>query len=282
MPTDGAIDKLARRLIECFNGSPVSLLAEFCDRFLTVNSAILGNDRRSNALIREPIAVLIKTCRSTFPGIKFYEDEIKPSDGGIVLNWKGRFQLDEQVGRELRIPCTCRVRLAGAKMRELWFSVDEYSMLLHLGKLCSDPGQSAGRSATINQLAVDCLKDALVREMTVSDPFSPNTVIHANIEIYRDIGNNGVETQTFRLEGAGKMGALLEFFREHFGAPVELSFGRGISQGYTTTFRGKIRVKVGEEMHRYDIVCGFVSPGDRVSDCWVKVTPPPTLMECLI
>ena len=276
-------DIVGQRLIECFNGGPISSLEGLTATSLLVNSALLGSDRRSNALITQPIAALVGACRSNFPGVTFCGENVRPYDGGLVLTWSMHFRPDGHGNRVLNIPCTCRVRITGGKLCELWFVLDDYSMLLQLGKVCPDPGQPTGRSEIINRLAAETLSDAFVMRNTVRNTLSLSleTVVHANIETYRDLAR-GVDTETFRLEGASKFSELLSFVWNKFSSPVDLSLKSGISQGYTTTFRGRIRARIGMEMQTYSIVCGFVSPGDRVAECWVKVTPPPTLMECIM
>ncbi len=165
-------------------------------------------------------------------------------------------------------------------MRELWFTVDEYDVLLQLGRVCAAPGQSLGGSAAVNQLAAQSLREALVSGKAGAGHLGPEVDMHVNIETYRDIAS-GTQMDAVCLEGPGKIDQLLAYIRERFGRPLELVFKNGISQGHTTTFRGTIRAKIGAEMQRYDIVCGFVTPRDEVSECWVKITPPPTLRECL-
>jgi len=280
MSSDPKILNISQRLLDCFNGSSVSLLADLCDPALTVYSGVLGGDRRSNALVREPIAPLIAACRGKFPGVRFFSESVRLSDIGFVFSWIGNFQPQEEGSPLVKIPCTCRVTLTGDRLRELWFAIDEYEVLTQLGKVCMDPGHSTGNSSITNRLAAESLRSAIVTRRTTCDSLHPDTLLHANIEIYTDL-KTGVGTEIFRVEGENTIGEVLAYLRERLGEPVELSFHDGISQGYTTTFRGKIRGKVGAEMQRYDLVCGFVSPTDRVTECWVKVTPPPTLMECL-
>lgn len=281
MDTNVGTESAAHLLVECFNGKPNSVLADLQDGKLTINSALLGDDRRSNALVNEGVGRLIAACHSRFPGIQFQCDSVAKSNDGFSSQWTGRWRPEDQIGQTLSIPCSCRVKYVGRFIRELWFTVDEYSILLQLGKVCSAPGQALGRSASVNQLAAESLKEAIVTGNSTCDRLGSSVEMHVNIETYRDIGN-GVDIETYRLDGAGQIGQLLAYVKERFGRHVELSFKKGISQGHTTTFRGTIRARFGgTETQRYDIVCGFVSPGDEVSECWVKITPPPTLMECL-
>ena len=281
MNTDVGTESAVHRLVECFNGKSVSALAELRDGELTINSAFLGDDRRSNALVNEGIGRLVAACHSRFPGIQFQCDSVAKSNDGFTSQWTGRWRPEDQLGQALAIPCTCRVKYAGRFMRELWFTVDEYSILLQLGKVCSAPGQALGHSASVNQLAAESLKEAIVSGNSTCDRLGQAVEMHVNIETYRDIGKS-VDIEAYRLDGAGQIVHLLAYVRNRFGRPVELSFKKGISQGHTTTFRGAIRARLGgAETQRYDIVCGFVSPGDEVSECWVKISPPPTLMECL-
>lgn len=275
-------ESAAHRLVEWFNGKPISALAELRDGELTINSALLGRDRRANTLlVKEGIGKLIAACHARFPGIQFQCDSVAESNDGFTSQWTGRWRPQDQLGQALSIPCSCRVKYAGRSMRELWFTVDEYSILLQLGKVCAAPGQAMGRSASVNQLAAESLKEAIVTGNSTCGPLGTSVEMHVNIETYRDIGK-GVDIETYRLDGVGQIAQLLAYVRERFAKPVELSFKNGISQGHTTTFRGTIRARLGgAETQRYDIVCGFVSPGDDVSECWVKISPPPTLMECL-
>lgn len=158
--------------------------------------------------------------------------------------------------------------------------MDNYSALVQPGRICPDPGQSTGRSAAVNQLAAESLRQALVMNTMPGEPLHSDTAIHAYIKVYRDL-SEGVETDTVRLEGTGKMGEFLSLIRDCFGDSLDVSLNGGISQGCTTTFRGTIRARMQIGTHKYGIACGFVSSADRVTECWVMITPPPTLMECL-
>ena len=149
------------------------------------------------------------------------------------------------------------------------------------GRLFSDPGHSAGNSAAVNQAALDELKRALLTRASPAGGLDFETRVHGSIKIFKDL-NRGVDTETLRFEGTGKLDELLLFIRERFRDPVDVSFGIGISQGHTTTFKGKIRAKLGVTFQRYDIYCGFASADDRVVECWIKIAPPLTLKECLV
>jgi len=280
MHTEVAAVEIGRRLIDCFNRRPGTSVADLCDRSTVVHSALLGRDRRSNAVIKFPLAALIAACHARFPGIEFHPEGVTAYGAAVALSWRGRFQAEGQQST-ITVPCACRIRIANNRLCEISFAVDDYSILMQLGSICAEPGQSRGRSASVNEHAAASLRDAFVMRKDTCDAVSAAAVIHANIETYADI-TCGIAMDTFRLEGAGTIGELLCYVREHFGAPIDVAFRDGISQGYATTFRGKIRARIGAEMQRYDLVCGFASPGDRLAECWVKITPPPTLMECLI
>ena len=281
MRTDVDTKIITGRLIECFNQGSASLIVDLCDRSLSVNSAILGNDRRSNAKVQDPIAKLIAACRAMFPDAQFSIGSVKQTDDGFVVGLIGNLKSPEDSTRVLKVPCTCRVKLVARRIRELWFAVDEYAILQQLGRVCPDPGCSVGRSASINQQAMDSLRDSFTTRKPARAPVSIETIIHANIENYIDITTKGMEIDTFRLDGVGKINELLARFHSTFADPLELSFADGISQGHTTTFRGRIRAKVGANMQRYHVVCGFVSHEGNLAECWVTIAPPATLMECL-
>lgn len=279
MHTGVDIEGTVRRLVECFNGAPISSLTELPERELIINSSILVEDRRSNTLPKEALAALIRACRSRFPDIQFQCESVTQSNEGFISQWTGYSQPEGQRREVLSVPCSCRVKYAGKFMRELWFSVSEYSILQQLGKVCAAPGQSSGNSASVNTQAMERLKSAIVMRNKVLDLLGPQIEMHVNVETYLDI-TKGLGVETYRLDGVGKLDELLAYVWERFCSPVDISFKNGISQGHTTTFRGTIRSRIGGEMQRYNIVCGFVSPRDQVSECWLNITPPPTLMEC--
>jgi hypothetical protein len=280
MGQDAHADSVAEWLIDYLNGRGASLLTEFCHRAAVANSALLASDPSPDSAMQGSLTELIAACQSRFPGIQFYSESVSSTELGFLLSGHGEFTRDGSGQPVVTVPCSCRVELERSKIREIWFEVDDYSLLLQLGRICADPGQSVGQSAVVNHAAVDSLRKALVTRSGLSQTLGPDVTVHASIKTYKDI-NRGYETDSLRLDGPGKLQELLGLMHERFGEPIELLLGSGISQGYTTTFRGKIRAKVGTEMQRYDIVCGFVSPQDRVNECWIKITPPPTLLECL-
>src|ERR1700678_1213980 len=102
MRRDVELNNIAQRLIECFNGGSVSVLA---------------------ALIYEPIAALSSTSHSRLPAVS--------SHPHILGN--DRRTNDQNKVRNIFLPAF-RTRH------------------VQLGKVCSDPGQSAGRFATIKRL----------------------------------------------------------------------------------------------------------------------------------
>lgn len=281
MQTDIEIRVISEQLLDCFNQRSAALPTNICDRSLSVTSALLGDDRRSNSLMHDPLGKLIAACQARFPGITFRSEIIRPSATGFISEWIGHSHVAEASDRPLKIPCTCRVTLQGHRVRHLWFSVDEYSILQQLGRLCPDPGQSVARSANVNQQAMYSLRDALTTREPARYPLGPDIVVHANLETYIDIAARGFQTEIFRLDGTGKITELLAYIQRRFSASLDLSFIAGISQGHTTTFRGTVRGRIGLEMQRYDAVFGFVTPAQQLTECWVKLTPPPTLMECL-
>jgi hypothetical protein len=275
---------IAERLLGYFNGGSASSIAELCDRSLTVTSAILASARSPN-FPNPPgsnrLTELVAAARSIFPGVSFFGESVTAWEGGVVLSWRGEFKPDERSARLLSVPCSCRVRIQRDKVCGISFVVDEYSVLLQLGRICADPGKSSGSSAEVNQAAAHSLRDAFVAGKALRDCLPAEAILHVDIEIYRDI-NQGLETETLRLEGVGRMDDLLRFVRARFRDPVDVSLREGISQGYTTTFRGNIRARSGTDMLRYDLVIGFASRGARVAECWVKIIPPPTLLECCL
>ena len=269
-------DRIANQLVAGFNGNPLPPNDEVWGRSLTVNSALIGDDRRANALATSPLTRLIDACRTRFPDTSFQSEGVHSTESGFVFTQVGR-----QPGSGLAIQCTCRVRLVQDKVRELWFEVDEYGILMQQGKICSAPGVSDSASRTTNQMAAEKFRQTLLARSATGNFLSHDVVVHTNIETYRDI-SRGVETESLRLEGAGKFNEVLGLLRNRFHDPIDLTFADGISQGFTTTFRGKIRAKVGSELQRYNLVCGFVSPSEKVTEFWINITPPPTLMECLL
>ncbi len=282
MPPDVKTQSLAELLMGCFNGNPATTLAGIVDRTLTINSLLMGGDRRANALATAPIPTLIESLRTRFPGTRFRSDALRSTDNGFSFTLQGEFAGPELAGPALTVQCTCRVRLVQDKISELWFEVDEYSLLQQQGRICSAPGEAVAAARAANQQAVDALSQLLRTRGLTADLLDAAARVHANIELYKDI-STGIITETRRLEGTGTkaLDEVLALIRGRFQDPVELALGNGISQGCTTTFKGKIRAKIGASKQRYNIVCGFMSPHDRVTECWICITPPPTLMECL-
>lgn len=281
MCTDALRDSIAQRLIDYFNASLTAPLEELGHRTLAVHCAILARSQSSNSIGPRSLTALVTACHGMFPGIRFRCEDSRSSSDEILLVWRGEFRRDDQGAQVVNVPCTCRVRVRDEQISEIWFVIDSYSVLLQLGRICAEPGQSNGRSAVLNRLAMDSLRDAIVTRRTLDGALGPGTFIHASVKIFKDI-NHGVETETFTIEGVGKIHEMLGHIRERFTNPIDLSISYGLSQGYTTTFRGSVSAVVGAEMQRYDIFCGFVSPADQVVECWVKIAPPPTVKECLL
>jgi hypothetical protein len=280
MLSDVEANGIVQRLTACFNGAHASTLEAFCDRSLVVNSQVLGGDRRSNQLIASPLAALAGALRTRFPGTVFRGLDVQSVGSDLAFRVEGHLGIDDQRS-PLTVQCTCRIRVLHKKIRELWFEVDEYDLLARQGRICCDPGQSTGDARRINQQAADALWPVLRTRNAATALFGPDVVVHANLAIYKDL-QKGLELYALRLDGVGELPKVLEMLRDIFEDPVELIFAEGISQGFTTTFRGKMRARKGAQMERYDIVCGFITPADRVTECWISIAPPPTLMECLL
>jgi len=281
MQPDPMTEALAELLTACFNGSPASSIAHLCDRSLMINSFLMGGDRRLNALATAQLPTLLQAVRTRFPDTRFRSHDLSTTEQGFTFGLSGELA-SAAAGRALPIECTCRVRLAQEKISELWFQIDEYRLLLEQGRICSAPGESVEASRTANERAAEALSQLLRTRTASAEGLDADTNVHVNIELYKDL-SKGLITETRRFDGAGTaaLDEALQLLRGRFQDPVELSFGKGISQGSTTTFRGKIRARVGPNKQRYNIVCGFTSPIDRVTECWICITPPPTLMECL-
>ena len=269
------IRSIAEALLRSFNRSEASSYADFCDESLTVKSALLSIGAAPHSL-----DALIAGCQSMFPGIIFHGDPPRSSGDTLLLSWRGEYTPGEPNVGTVYVPCTCRLAIANGRIREISFAVNSYQVMLQLQRICSDPGQPIANSALVNQCAAESLRQAVVLGNALIEGLSVNVVLHASVTIYRDI-NKGLHTDTLRLDGVGKIEALLTFIRDRFGQSVDLVISGGISQGHTTTFRGRISGKIGTEIHCYNSVLGFVSPNDCVTECWVKIMPPPTLRECL-
>ena len=101
------------------------------------------------------------------------------------------------------------------------------------------------------------------------------TRLHATVRFY---ASSEFDTKSFEFGGAGELTALLAFLRTEF-TSIELALDEGVSQGHTSTFRGKARVVRGGEKLSYMFRCGFRSSGKRIDESWVEMQVPPTLRE---
>jgi hypothetical protein len=274
------MEATADRLLRWFNAGAVDDDEGLCHPALTVHSALLGADRRSHAHFRSPLAALIEICHTNYPGIHFVAELANLRSQALELHWRAQFA-STRADRPLNIPCCCRVQLEHGQIRAVRFIVDEYALLAELGRVCADPGQTPSSAIRINDEGVRALVGALVTGSGVPDaPFRNDARIRACVETYRDV-RAGVELETFELDAVGELAALLDYLRARFAPPMELSFEPGLSQGATTTYRGKVRARLGEESQRYEVTCGLVSRNLHVVECWMKIAPPVTLIECL-
>src|SRR5262245_43278233 len=259
MEPDLKAQTLAELLTGCFNGNPASSVAHLCDRALVINSFLMGGDRRLNALASAQLPTLLQSVRARFPDTRFRSHDLQMSDRGLSFGLSGELTSAATGGQPIPVECVCRVRLAQDKICELWFQVDEYSLVLEQGRICSAPGQAIDASRTSNERAAEALSHVLrTRSASVpAEALDANATVHVNIELYKDI-SKGLITETRRFDGVGPaaLDEMLTLLRGRLQDPVELLFGKGISQGSTTTFRGKIRARVGANKQRYNIVCG--------------------------
>jgi hypothetical protein len=271
---------LAARLVGCFNAGNTAPLEGLCSRQLVVNSALLACNTSAVCQSQQTLPALISVCRARFPGARFYTENVQPSQSGLILTWRCEYPSPGNGGPTVSMMCTCRVRLDQEKVREIWLTLDEYNVLVQMGRVSSEPGEPKGSSALVNGSALQSLRDALAGGTEPTGILSQPLHLHGSLKLYRNV-DKGIDTDSFRLEKHAHIRELVQFVRQRLQPPIDLVFDDGISQGYTTTFRGKIRARVGRGLHRYDAFCGFVSQEDRVLECYLKVAPPPTLLECL-
>lgn len=284
MPPDINPDHIAGLLLQAFNEGSAAAITELCHPSVRINSAILTAAPRSGGPMNDPLTALTTACRLQFPGIAFSNEHSKltSSAHGNAFSFEGSYRCSQSSDRVVIVPCTCRFRVENGKVTQIWFSIDHYSVLLQLNRVLSEPGHAADHSDALNQRIVDGLAREILQRKTASETLAQEVITHARLEIYKDIGAGLTETERLHLDGAGKVNEVLSFVRRFFADPLELALGTALCQGHTSTFRGKIRAKFGTGLRRYNIVISVSSPGGRVTDCWIRIVPPPTLMECLL
>jgi len=143
-------------------------------------------------------------------------------------------------------------------------------------RLCADPGESLDGAAATNLAALRSLRDAIVEmRLDVAAPLDKDTVLHASMRHYVD---ETLQETSHNVGGTGTFGKLLAYIKDTF-ASVALATDEGLSQGHTTTFRGRARIELQGHVYAYLCRCGFRASGDRVAECWFELAPPPTLRE---
>jgi len=133
MRQDARVNAIAERLVEHLNGRDTAPLAELCTQSVCVNSALLASDSSPFSVQQGSLTDVVAACDARFPGVKFYPENVSVSELGLVITCRGEFTPDES-NRVIKLPCTCRVNLEREKIREIWFEVDDYGLLLQRGR----------------------------------------------------------------------------------------------------------------------------------------------------
>lgn len=270
-------------ILEFLNGSNTAPFLNQCASNIIMHGSVLGLKLPD----RDPLGFWLHMYRSVFPDLHFsMQSSSETSSIELSFKWiatgthKGPIKLIEPTHRLINIPGSCRVRFEDEKIKELWLNVDSYTILQQLGRILPEPGQSTGQSAALNQLAAESLCQAIRRRETNALGLDEAVILHANINTYVELGKS-IALNNIRLDGANQTPCFLKLIKQQFTDIIELTLDQGISQGSTTTFRGSIQGTIGSIKQRYDFICSFVSPATCVTEYWIQINPPPTLMECI-
>lgn len=274
---------LADLVVDFLNGGSPAALTSLCtsgvEVFATIAEEILDPfAKRDPARLTE----FVDAYRLAFPDIQFALAGVEAAASAVTARWtargthRGALGYIQPSGEAVSISGTCVLRLSGGRVNEIRLAADVYDILLQTGGLCADPAQSKGTARQINGAAMDSLRRAIVgRSTDVAAPIDEDTVLHANVGFY---ASSEFDRKEFEVDGRGKFRALLAFLREQFSS-VEPALDDGLSQGRTTTFRGRARVIRAGERYCYMFRCGFRASGSRIGESWVELQVPPTLRE---
>lgn len=274
---------LASCVVDLLNGGGTQKLIAHCSPDVTVFAPVTeeGLDpfaKRDPSRLDEFVAAF----RRAFPDLRYSLAGVDSGPDVLTVKWSARgthrapLSYIQPCGESVPIRGTCVLKSEGGKILEIRLAADIYDLLVQTGAICADPAQVRGESRAVNGSAMDALRKAIVgKQSAVGAPFDERTRLHATVRFY---ASSEFDTKSFEFGGAGELTALLAFLRTEF-TSIELALDEGVSQGHTSTFRGKARVVRGGEKLSYMFRCGFRSSGKRIDESWVEMQVPPTLRE---
>lgn len=276
-------DSLPGALVAILNGGALDALTARCAPGVTVFATIAEETldplaRRDPERLRE----FVQAYHRAMPDVRFALVSAERRGDTLSVRWSARGTHRHALGyippsgNTVTLDGTCVLRFAAEQISEIRLAADIYGFLLQTGALCADPGVARGRAPEVAALAMGALRDAVAnRATTVGSPFDAATMLHANVRYY---ASAALEQEGFDVHVTAGANRLLAELAERF-TSVEFTFDGGVSQGYTTTYRGHARVERDGERYCYHLRCGFRSKSDRVAESWFEILIPPTLHE---
>jgi hypothetical protein len=219
---------------------------------------------------------LAKIFRSKFSRATVSSDGIASSKDGFGFCLLCQV-LPTSSANESAVSCLVKARLEGTRVREVDLRVDLYSLLVAEGRICLDPGVINTASQRINRAAGASLVKAIATGTSFDDRCQKGLWLHGRVEVYKDISKN-VDTRVIDINGHGRMWELLKSVATEFKFP-QVEMIKEISHDRTTTFKG--RIQAGQKSLRYDLFIGLRSGENFVEECWFRIAPPLTLLECV-
>ncbi len=274
---------LAHRFLDVLNGADTAQLAGACAPGVTVFATVVEENldpftRRDMSRLGEFVAA----WRNAMPDIRFALGRVDAGNGVTTVHWTANGTHTRAIGYvrptggPIALRGVCVFRCAADRVTEIRLAPDVYDFLLRTGTICADPATTRGRAPEVNAAGMAWLRAATAeRRDAVSEPVDATTLLHANVQFY---ASAAMDQRTFELHGPGRFSQLLGFLRDEF-ASVDLRVGSGISQGHTTTFRGRAVVEREGERFGYLLRCGFRTTEARVAESWFEIYVPPTLHE---
>ncbi len=274
---------LAHRLLEVLNGADTTQLAGVCAPGVTVFATVVEEildpfTRRDMSRLGEFVAA----WRNAMPDIRFAPGRVDAGNGVTTVHWTASGTLTRAIGYvrptggPIALRGVCVFRCAGDRVTEIRLAPDVYDFLLRTETICAEPATARGRAPETNAAGLAWLRAATAeRRDVLTAPMDASTLLHANVQFY---ASAAMDQRTFELHGPGQFPRLLGFLREEF-ASVDLRVDGGVSQGHTTTFRGRAVVEREGERYGYLLRCGFRSTEARIAESWFEIYVPPTLHE---
>ncbi|HVK88436.1 MAG TPA: ester cyclase [Kofleriaceae bacterium] len=283
MDDDAAIAALA---IRYFNGEDPNALDAVLSRRATVHASI-GDELELVQLEEEGLprlATVLRELRVAFPDVRFALGAVRVDADDVKLEWtargthRGPLLHVAATERPVELAGRARLQLAGGKVTDLWWDFDLYGALLQLGAIGAEPGVGEPRAVAVAKAAAAEVRAAILARHTAVDVLGPTVAFHGRVRVYL---SQSFDDKTFAFVGAGRAGELFACLVELFDEVGELSLDDGISQGATTTFRGKLRARRRRDFYSYRFRMSLRAGASQVTEAWIEVTPPATVMEVI-